>query len=122
MIDDIAWGDAGVVNATGPTTTAPPDATGGKGSFLDGLLDTLTNGVNAYAQAEISKNIGGTLGQGLATVDEYGNVTYRGTPARPAPIQIAPAYAAKSFFTSTAGLLTIGGVALGVILLVALKK
>lgn len=112
--------DAGVSNNTPPFTTAPPDASGGGGSFLPGLLDTLLNGVNAVVQTETSKYIGDRLGGGLASVDEYGNVVYRGSPGSQAPAQIAPAYAAKSFFSSTPGIITIVAV-VGILAFAVLK-
>jgi hypothetical protein len=111
--------DAGVINSTPPFVSAPPDATGGRGSFLGNVLDTLTNGINAFAQAKISSEITKSLGQGIATVDDEGNVVYRAAPAADAPAQISPKYAAKSFFGSTAGILTIAGVAVGVVILFA---
>lgn len=76
--------DAGVVNGTGPTTTAPPDASGGGGSFLSALLPTLTSGLSAVTAAEINKNLGAGLSSGLATVDANGNLTYSATP-QPTP-------------------------------------
>lgn len=112
--------DGGVTNSTAPYTTAPPDPSGGAGSFLAALLPTLTNGINALAQAKISKSIGDTLGQGLATVDDNGNVVYKGSPANSAPAQISPVYAAKSFFTSVPGLIALGGVA--VLIFLAIRK
>lgn len=114
--------DAGVINSTPPFTTAPPDASGGRGSYLGSILDTLTNGINAFAQAKISSEISKSLGYGLASVDDEGNVVYRGAPGSDAPAQISPTYAAKSFFGSTAGILTIAGVAVGIIILVAVTK
>lgn len=114
--------DGGVINGTGPLTTAPPDPTGGGGSFLRSLLPTLTDGINALASAKINTEVGKILGTGLATVDDEGNVVYKGAPGTPGKAQIAPAYAAKSFFGSTAGLLTLAGVGIGIIVLaVALK-
>ena len=122
MDDFYNVGDAGVTNDTPPYTTAPPDGSGGAGSFLPGLLNTLTNGLNTLANAKISEEIGKTLGQsGLAYVDDNGNVVYRGAPATPAPVQVSPSYAAKSFFSSQAGILTIAGVA-AVILFLAVRK
>lgn len=114
--------DGGVVNATKPFTTAPPDASGGTGSFLRGTLDLLTNGINALASAKLNTEVSKLLGTGLATVDDEGNVVYKASPANDAPVQIAPKYAAKSFFGSTAGLLTLAGVGIGIIVLVVALK
>lgn len=79
--DDDSSYDTGVVNSTGPVTTAPPDASGGAGSFLAGLLPTLTNGLNATLAAELNQNFGQGIAAGLATVDANGNLTYKATPA-----------------------------------------
>lgn len=119
MYDDFGY-DGGVINSTPPYTTAPPDASGGAGSFINSLLGTLTNGIDQYAQAKISKTIGDTLGYGLATVDDNGNVVYKGSPANSAPAQISPVYAAKSFFTSVPGMLALAGV--GVLIVLAIRK
>lgn len=113
--------DAGVVNNTPPFTTAPPDASGGGGSFLNSLLGTLTNGIDAFAQAKISQTIGNSLGQGLATVDDEGNVVYRAAPGANSPAQISPTYAAKSFFASPIGILAIVAVA-GLVVFAVVKK
>lgn len=78
--DDDSY-DTGVVNSTGPVTTAPPDSSGGAGSFLSGLLPTLTNGLNATLAAELNQNFGQGIAAGLATVDANGNLTYKATPA-----------------------------------------
>lgn len=112
--------DAGVTNSTGPFTTAPADATGGSGSFLQALLPTLTNGVNAALNYELEKNFGLGSNSGLAAVDADGNLVYKGAPGDQA-VNIAPSYAAKSFFSSTAGLLTIAIVGGALIWLVAKK-
>lgn len=97
--------DAGVINNTPPFTEAPPDASGGRGSYLGSIVDTLTNGINAFAQAKISAEISKSLGVGLATVDDEGNVVYRGAPGSNAPAQVSPAYAAKSLFSSPVGII-----------------
>lgn len=111
MYDDFDGYDAGVINNTPPFTTAPPDATGGRGSFLAPLLDTLTQGINAFAQAKISQEISKNLGMGLATVDDEGNVVYRAAQGSNAPAQVSPTYAAKSFFSSPFGVVAIAAVA-----------
>jgi hypothetical protein len=81
--------DGGVLNDTGPFTTAPPDASGGSGSFLGGLLNTLTNGVNALASSRINEAVARSLGGGIASVDDAGNVTYRAAPAaKPAAVNL----------------------------------
>lgn len=112
--------DGGVTNDTPPFTTAPPDASGGAGSFLPQLLGTLTNGISQIAAAKISANVRDTLGYGLATVDANGQVVYKGSPATPSPAQISPVYAAKSFFGSVAGMITLAGV--GVLIVLAMRK
>lgn len=78
--DDTSY-DTGVVNSTPPVTTAPPDSSGGAGSFLSGLLPTLTNGLNATLAAELNQNFGQGIAAGLASVDANGNLTYKATPA-----------------------------------------
>lgn len=119
MIDD-----AGVINSTPPFTTAPPDASGGRGSFLEGLLDTLTSGVNAFAQAKISETIGKNLQSGLLSVDDQGHIVYKAAPS------VTAADAAKdttqapvSFFKTTPGIVTliVAGLA-GVAVLVAVAR
>lgn len=79
--DDSGSYDTGVTNSTPPVTTAPPDSSGGAGSFLSGLLPTLTNGLNATLAAELNQNFGQGIAAGLATVDANGNLTYKATPA-----------------------------------------
>lgn len=109
--------DSGAVNSTGPTTTAPPDASGGSGSFLYALLPTLTNGLNATLAANLNDKFGQGISSGLATVDANGNLTYRATPA------IAPSAAAvvtSQALSSPVVLLGIG--ALILILALSMRK
>lgn len=107
----------GIVNGTPPYVADPPDASGGAGSYLTSILGTLTGGFNALTNAKINEYIGHTLQGGLATVDANGNVVYKAAPGNTAQAAIAPSYAAKSFFGSTAGILTVAGVALLVVVL-----
>lgn len=113
--DDDSSYDTGVVNSTRPVTTAPPDASGGGGSFLSGLLPTLTNGLNATLAAELNANFGQGIAAGLATVDANGNLTYKATPATvPTNASIVTSRALNS------PVLIMG--VLGVVLLVLLLK
>lgn len=115
--DDSTSFDTGVTNGTGPVTTAPPDASGGGGSFLSGLLPTLTNGLNATLAAELNDKFGQGIASGLATVDANGNLTYKATPAPvPTPAQVASANAISSLPMI---LLLAGG---AIVLLLALRK
>lgn len=65
-------GDGGVTNNTGSYVDSPPDASGGNGSFLDALLPTLTNGLNAYANSQLLQAIG--KNNSLYTVDATGSL------------------------------------------------
>jgi hypothetical protein len=115
--DDSDTWDAGVTNATGPVNTAPPDVSGGAGSFLSALLPTLTNGINATLAAELNANFGQGVGAGLATVDANGNVTYKATPAQ----VVTPTQRAAAGAISSLPLVLLGVGAL-VILAVMLRK
>jgi hypothetical protein len=74
--------DAGVTNSTGPSTTAPPDASGGSGSYLPAFLGVATNGLNAILAANLNDKFGQGIASGLATVDANGNLQYKATPAQ----------------------------------------
>lgn len=113
--DDPSSYDTGVVNSTPPVTTAPPDASGGFGSFLSGLLPTLTNGLNATLAAELNQNFGQGIAAGLATVDANGNLTYKATPAT------VPSSAAVIANNALSSPVLIFGV-LGVVALILLLK
>lgn len=115
--DDTTSFDTGLTNSTPPVTTAPPDASGGGGSFLQSLLPTLTNGVNATLAAELNAKFGEGLASGLATVDANGNLTYKATPAPiPTATQVATASAISNLPLIA---LAIGGV---IVLALLLKK
>lgn len=114
---DAAQDDSGVSNSTFPVTTAPPDASGGGGSFLQSLLPTLTSGLSATLAAELNANLGAGLQTGLASVDANGNLVYKATPAQTVtPTQVATANA----ISSLPMILLIGGIAVAALLL--LKK
>jgi len=56
---DTSAGDSGgVINASNPITTTAPDASGGNGSFLGVLQNTLTNGLNSGAIDENDFGLG----------------------------------------------------------------
>lgn len=65
-------GDGGVLNNTVPYVDSPPDASGGTGSFLDALVPTLTNGLNAAINAELLNSLG--KNGNLYTVDANGDL------------------------------------------------
>jgi hypothetical protein len=114
--DDTSF-DTGVTNSTRPVATAPPDASGGAGSFLSGLLPTLTNGLNAVLAANLNDKFGEGIASGLATVDANGNLVYKATPAPiPTPGQVVASQALSS------PVLLIGSVALAFVLVLALVK
>jgi hypothetical protein len=78
---DYAYGgDYGVGNATPPLTVDAPDASGGRGSFLQSLLPVLTQGVQATLAAKLNDKYGEGISSGLATVDANGNLVYKATP------------------------------------------
>ncbi len=109
--------DYGVTNSTPPVTTAPPDASGGRGSFLPELLNTLTNGINATLAAKLNDKFGEGISSGLATVDSNGNLVYRATPApTPTSNQVIASQAIRS------PALLIGGVAVLLVLVIALHR
>jgi hypothetical protein len=114
--DDSSF-DTGVANATGPIASAPPDASGGAGSFLSGLLPTLTNGLNAVLAANLNDKFGEGIASGLATVDANGNLVYKATPA---PIPTTGQVLSSQALSSP--VLLIGGVAVALILVIALTK
>lgn len=118
-VDDYTNAIDGVANGTPPFIDVPPDASGGAGSYLDSIVGTLTGGFNALANIKINEYIGKSLQGGLASVDANGRVVYKAAAGQQAPATIAPSYAAKSFFGSTAGILTVAGIALGLVFLVA---
>lgn len=109
-------GDGGVLNNTLPYADAAPDASGGTGSFLDALVPTLTNGLNAFVNAELLNNLG--KNGALYTVDANGDLVPKSAAgANNAAYRnmIAPAANNNSTY------LLIGGVVLAVaILIVAL--
>lgn len=65
-------GDGGAANNTPAYVSAPPDASGGSGSFLDALVPTLTNGLNATLNSTLLSALGGN--SSLYSVDAYGNL------------------------------------------------
>jgi hypothetical protein len=114
--DDWSY-DTGVTNSTPPVTTAPPDASGGSGSFLPGLLNTLTNGLNAVLAAKLNDKFGEGIAAGLATVDAQGNLVYKATPV---PVPSSSQVVASQALSSPVLLLGLGAAAL--ILVLALRK
>lgn len=114
--DDTSF-DTGVTNGTGPVATAPPDVSGGAGSFLSGLLPTLTNGLNAVLAANLNDKFGEGIASGLATVDANGNLVYKATPA---PTPTAGQVVASQALSSP--VLLIGGIALALVLVLTLAR
>lgn len=116
--------DAGVINATAPFTTAPPDASGGKGSFLPGLLNTLTSGINALANVKINEAVAKSLGGGLAAVNADGSVTYKAAQANNAksPSSKEEAQAMSFFERNKTAVMTVGAVLIGGVILIAVLR
>jgi hypothetical protein len=110
--------DDGVLNDTPPFTSAPPDASGGTGSFLPNLLDTLTNGINAYASVALNQSVARSLGGGVASVNADGTVTYRGAPAN--TVGRSASVATQTFFQKYGAVAILAGVA--VLAIVVIKK
>lgn len=69
---DFGGSDLGVTNNTGSFVDAPPDASGGSGSFLDSLIPTLTQGLSAGLNTAVLNTLGGN--SSLYTVDANGNL------------------------------------------------
>lgn len=116
-LDDSDSYDAGVTNASAPVTTAPPDASGGAGSFLSGLLPTLTGGLNATLAAAINDKFAQGLSTGLATTDANGNLVYKATPSpTPTSGQVLTSQALSS------PALLVGGLIVVVLVLALAKK
>lgn len=110
--------DDGVLNDTPPFTTAPPDATGGTGSFLPRILDTLVNGVNAYASARLNEQVARSLGGGIASVNADGTVQYRAAPAN--TVANSASVATQTFFQKYGAFVLLGAAAL--VAVVVVKK
>lgn len=116
--DDYGFPDGGVLNDTPPFTTAPPDATGGSGSFLPNILNTLASGINAFAMAQANQQVARSLGGGIAAVNADGSVTYRAAPAN--TVGTSARVATQSFFQQYGAIVMLGAAA--VIAVVVLKK
>lgn len=91
-------GDGGVTNDTEPFVSAPPDASGGTGSFLASLVPTLTNGLNATINSELLNALG--RGGNLYTVDANGNVVPKAAASANNAAYRAAVYPAQSPFKS----------------------
>ena len=100
---------SGVIPNTGPTTTAAPDASGGSGSFLSTLQNTLTNGISTLLSEKISAGLALTTASDLKSVNSAGQVT--------------PKAAQQTSGSNMNTILLIGGgIALLTIVLVAARK
>jgi len=99
---------SGVIPNTGPTTTAAPDASGGSGSFLKNLQNTLTNGISTLLTEKISAGLALTTASDLRSVNAAGQVT--------------PKAAQQTSGVSTQTMLLIGGGALALVLVLALAR
>lgn len=106
--DTSAVDSGGSVNAAAPVTTAAADASGGNGSFLGVLQNTLTQGLNDDVISGTDYGLGSLTG--LLT----GNTEGEAAP------ESAPTTAANAQGTSTSTLLLYGGIAVGVILVIYL--
>lgn len=80
---------SGAVNSSEPVVSSPPDASGGNGSFLSGLQDTLTNGINTLLSERISNALSLQNARDLQAVNAVG---------KPAP-KAAPVVAGKPVTT-----------------------
>lgn len=118
----VSPGDGGVANASSPLTL-PPDASGGNGSFLSGLLPTLTNGVNATINSALLSSLG--QNSSLYTVDAYGNLVPKaaaGANNAAYAATVAPSTSPLAgVLSNKTTLFVLGGIAL-LVLLMAGKK
>lgn len=71
---------SGAVNSSGPVVDTPPDASGGTGSFLSSLQDTLTNGINTIVSEKISNALSLQNARDLQAVNAVGQVAPKAAP------------------------------------------